>query len=161
QLATIDTAVPLDNFSLTEHVFAERNFLTNEVIAFFTKYDFRSLLPKEHVETKDFSSLKLKQIPILGAGEIRKCLELLEKNQKISLATYGERFTLTGGTLYFGGDEIYTFETSMVDMKELLREILSGKYQVIGFDLKKDLERIEAYLEGNINEVKIGQMGLF
>jgi hypothetical protein len=49
----------------------------------------------------------------------------------------------------------------MVDMKELLREILSGKYQVIGFDLKKDLERIEAYLEGNINEVKIGQMGLF
>ena len=69
QLATIDTAVPLDNFSLENHIFASREFLTSEVIAFFTAYDFRSLLPKEHVEIKDFSSLKLKQIPILSDRE--------------------------------------------------------------------------------------------
>lgn len=64
KLATIDTEVPLDNFSLEEHIFASREFLTSEVIAFFTAYDFRSLLPKEHIQTKDFSSLKLQQIPI-------------------------------------------------------------------------------------------------
>ncbi len=161
QLATINTAVPLDNFSLGEHIFAERNFLTSEVITFFTQYDFRSLLPKEHVETKDFSSLQLKQIPILGSGEIKKCLELLEENQKLSIATHGERFTLTGGTLYFGGDEIYTFETKTIDMRDFFREMLSRKYQIIGFDLKKDLERIEAYLEGNTSETQTAQMGLF
>ncbi|MDD5197698.1 MAG: 5'-3' exonuclease H3TH domain-containing protein [Candidatus Gracilibacteria bacterium] len=161
QLATIDTAVPLDNFSLDEHIFAERNFLTPEVISFFTAYDFRSLLPKEHVQTKDFSSLKLKQISLLESLEIDKCLELLKKNRKISLATYGERFSLTGGSIYFGGDEIYVFETNIVHLKPFFKEILSGNYEVIGYDLKKDLERIEAYLEGSIDEIKTGQMGLF
>ncbi|HBB26908.1 TPA: hypothetical protein DCZ36_00225 [Candidatus Gracilibacteria bacterium] len=161
KLATIDTEVPLDNFSLEEHIFASREFLTSEVIAFFTAYDFRSLLPKEHIQTKDFSSLKLQQIPIRGESEINKCLELLKKTKKISLATYGERFALLGGTLYFGGEEIYVFETAAIDMKPFFREILSGEYKIIGYDLKKDLERIEAYLNGSIGEVKTGQMGLF
>ncbi|MDD5377431.1 MAG: 5'-3' exonuclease H3TH domain-containing protein [Candidatus Gracilibacteria bacterium] len=196
QLATIDTAVPLDSFSLREHIFAERTFLTPEVIAFFTQYDFRSLLPKEHVQTKDFSSLKLKQIPILGESEIETCLKCLKKTRKISLATYGERFALSGGTLYFGGDETYVFETNMVDLKPFFKEMLSSfsdfisesgevvsespsatadggvpqpvekknqknSYQIIGYDLKKDLERIEAYLEGTSSEIKTGQMGLF
>lgn len=124
QLATIDTAVPLDNFALTDHIFAQRNFLTPEVITFFTEYDFRSLLPKEHVEIKNFSSLKLKQIPILGSSEIDKCLELLKSTKKLSLSTYGERFSLAGGSLYFGGDEIYTFETATIDLKTLFKEIL-------------------------------------
>lgn len=101
RLATIDTAVPLDKFSLAEHIFADRNFLTSEVIEFFTKYDFRSLLPKEHIQTKDFSSLKLEHIHILGESEIGKCLGIMKKTEKISLATYGERFVLSGGTLYF------------------------------------------------------------
>ncbi len=166
QLATIDTDVPLDNFSLDEHIFSERDFLSSEVIAFFTQYDFRSLLPKEHVETKDFSSLSLKQIPLSSDIEINKCLELLKKTKKLSLATYGERFTLTGGSLYFGGDEIYSFtiETGIGTRgcNPLLSEILSGDYQIIGYDLKKDLERIEAYLEGSSAlEAKYGQMGLF
>ncbi|EKD30218.1 MAG: DNA polymerase I [uncultured bacterium (gcode 4)] len=161
KLATIDTEVPLDNFSLEEHIFASREFLTSEVIAFFTAYDFRSLLPKEHIQTKDFSSLKLQQIPIRWESEINKCLELLKKTKKISLATYGERFALLGGTLYFGGEEIYVFETAAIDMKPFFREILSGEYKIIGYDLKKDLERIEAYLNGSIGEVKTGQMGLF
>jgi hypothetical protein len=30
-------------------------------------------------------------------------------------------------------------------MREILQEIISGKYEVIGYDLKIDLERIEAY----------------
>lgn len=101
QLATIDTAVPLDDFSLTEHLFAERNFVTPEVIAFFTQYDFRSLVPKEHIEIKDFSTLNLKQVPILGDSEINICLDLLKSTKKISLATYGERFSPAGGSLYF------------------------------------------------------------
>lgn len=46
-------------------------------------------------------------------------------------------------------------------MREFFREIISGKYQVIGFNLKKDLERIEAYLEGSTSEIQTGQMGLF
>lgn len=163
QLATIDTQVPLEGFSLADHIFAERNFLTPEVISFFTKYDFRSLLPKEHVETKNFSTLRLEQIPLLGSSEINKCLELLKSNKKLSLATYGERFSLTGGSLYFGGDEVYVFETNTVDLKSFFREILSltDGYQIIGYDLKKDLERIEAYLEGTSTEAKTGQMGLF
>ena len=73
-------------------------------------------------------------------------MELLKKTKKISLATYGERFALLGGTLYFGGEEIYVFETAAIDMKPFFREILSGEYKIIGYDLKKDLERIEAYL---------------
>ncbi len=161
KLATIDTSVPLDNFSLDEHIFASRDFLTGEVIEFFTKYDFRSLIPKEHIETKNFSTLKLKQIPILSESEIDICLGLLNTNKKVSLATYGERFVLSGGSLYFGGEEVYTFETNTIDMKPLFQEMISGKYQVIGHDLKKDLERIEAYLEGNVSEVRNGQMGLF
>jgi len=163
QLATIDTNVPLDNFSLTDHIFAGRNFLTPEVIAFFTEYDFRSLLPKEHVETKNFSTLRLKQIPILGNSEIHTCLELLKINKKLSLATYGERFSLSGGSLYFGGDEIYVFETNIVDLKPFFKEVVSQSddYKVIGYDIKKDLERIEAYLEGTSTEIKTGQMGLF
>lgn len=124
ELATIDTAVPLADFSLADHVFADRDFLTPEVIAFFTEYDFRSLLPKEHVETKNFSTLKLKQIPILGDIEINRCLELLKNTKKLSLATHGERFSLVGGSLYFGGDEIYVFETNTVDLRPLFKEIL-------------------------------------
>lgn len=89
------------------------------------------------------------------------CLGLLKKTKKISLATYGERFALSGGTLYFGGEEIYVFETSTIDMRPFFGEVLSGSYQVIGYDLKKDLERIEAYLEGTPSEAKTGQMGLF
>ena len=161
KLATIDTSVPLDNFSLDEHIFASRDFLTGEVIEFFTKYDFRSLIPKGHIETKNFSTLKLKQIPILSESEIDVCLNHLKTNKKVSLATYGERFILSGGSLYFGEEEIYTFETNTIDIKPLFQEMISGKYQVIGYDLKKDLERIEAYLEGNVSEVKSGQMGLF
>ncbi len=101
-LATIDTHVPLESFSLSEHIFAERDFLTSEVIEFFAKYDFRSLLPKEHVETKNFSTLKLTQIQIVSESEIYVCMKLLKDTKKVSIATYGERFTLTGGSLYFG-----------------------------------------------------------
>jgi len=68
---------------------------------------------------------------------------------------------MMGGSLYFGGDTVYTFEISVVDIKSLFIEILSGDYQVIGYDLKKDLERIEAYLEETSSEVEGGQMGLF
>ncbi|MDD2916748.1 MAG: 5'-3' exonuclease H3TH domain-containing protein [Candidatus Gracilibacteria bacterium] len=171
KLATIDTTVPLENFSLEDHLFADRDFLTKEVIDFFTQYDFRSLLPKEHVETKNFSTLKLKQIPILGDIETRhgaslsEITSLLKKSKKVSLATYGERFTLTGGSLYFGDDTIYTFETDTVDMHELLKEIISGRYEILGYDLKKDLERIEAYLEASGKDTtgrfSTGQMGLF
>lgn len=32
-------------------------------------------------------------------------------------------------------------------MRSFFQEALSGSYQIIGYDLKKDLERIEAYLE--------------
>lgn len=85
----------------------------------------------------------------------------MKKNQKISLATYGERFALSGGSLYFGGEEVYIFETTAVDMKLFFRGMLSGEYEIIGYDLKKDLERIESYLEGSVGEVKSGQMGLF
>lgn len=46
-------------------------------------------------------------------------------------------------------------------MRGFFRKVLSEEYQVIGFDLKKDLERIEAYLEGSTSEIKTGQMGLF
>ena len=140
--------------------------MTGEVIEFFTKYDFRSLVPKEHIETKDFSTLQLKQIPVLGETEIQKCHKLLNEKKKISLATYGERFTLAGGSLYFGGDEIYVFslETGLQNetgLRTLFQEIISGKFQVIGYDLKKDLERIEVYLEGNTSETTSSQMGLF
>lgn len=161
ELATIDTSVPLDNFSLDAHIFADRTFLTPEVIAFFAQYDFRSLVPKEHIEIRDFSSLSLKQTPILGESEIQKCLELLKSTKKVSLATYGERFALSGGSCYFGGEEVFLFETGTVDMRSFFREMLSEEYQVIGYDLKKDLERIEAYLEGSMSETTTGQMGLF
>ena len=43
-------------------------------------------------------------------------------------------------------------------MKDLLQEILSGKYEVIGYDLKKDLERIEAYVQNGSNEIATGQL---
>lgn len=85
----------------------------------------------------------------------------MKKTKKISLATYGERFALLGGTLYFGAEEVYVFETSVIDMKVFFQEMLSEDYRIIGYDLKKDLERIEAYLKGSVSEVKTGQMGLF
>jgi len=46
-------------------------------------------------------------------------------------------------------------------MKPFFKEIKSDDYKVIGYDIKKDLERIEAYLEGTSTEAKTGQMGLF
>lgn len=101
QLATIDTSVPLDNFSLEDHAFNSREFLTGSVIDFFSHYDFRSLMPKGHVQTKDFSSLGLKEIKILGDSETRLITSLLEDTKKISIATYGDRFSLAGGSLYF------------------------------------------------------------
>ncbi len=164
QLATIDINVPLDHFSLEDHAFNSREFLTGSVIDFFAHYDFRSLMPKEHVQTKDFSSLGLREIPILGDVETRLIASLLENTKKISIATYGDRFSLAGGSLYFSGDEIYTFETKTIDIHDFLKELIAGDYEVIGFDLKKDLERIEAYLSGSrdaINRVSTGQLGLF
>jgi len=161
QLATIDISVPLQGFSLVEHIFAGRDFIAPEVIDFFTTYDFRSLLPKEHVQTKDFSSLNLKQISITKIGQIHVCFDILKKNKKISIATYGERFALFGGTLYFWDDHIYIYETKTINMKDLLQEILSGKHEVIGYDLKKDLERIEAYVQNGSNEIATGQLWLF
>jgi len=161
QLATIDIHVPLDNFSLEDHAFSSREFITGSVIDFFSHYDFRSLLPKEHVQTKDFSSLGLRETKILGDGEIKNILSLLKDTKKISIATYGDRFSLTGGSLYLSGDKVYTFETKVTDMHDFFTELLSGDYEVIGYDLKKDLERIEAYLAGNIATSRNGQMGLF
>lgn len=161
ELATIDTHVPLENFTLSEHIFRERDFLTSEVVDFFTKYDFRSLLPKEHIETKNFSTLKLTQIQIVSDSEINACMKLLKDTKKVSIATYGERFTLTGGSLYFGGKDIYVFETNTIELQPLLKEVISGEYQVIGYDLKKDLERVEGYLDGASSEALTGQMGLF
>lgn len=162
QLATIDTNVPLDNFSLEQHIFSSRKLLTNEVIDFFIRHDFRSLLPKEYIQTKDFSSLDLKQMPIVADADIDTCLKKLRLTKKISIGTYGERFELVGGSLYFGGDEIYTFETAVIDMKSFLKEALSGQqYEIIGYNLKKDLERIETYLEGNMSNMKEWQIALF
>lgn len=46
-------------------------------------------------------------------------------------------------------------------MRPLFREMLSEKYRVVGYDLKKDLERIEAYLEEGAGNSATGQMGLF
>lgn len=147
KLATIDTEVTLENFHLQAHTFREKTFITPEVIDFFVRYDFRSLVPKEHIATKDISSLPITKIRIENEEILLECIEKLKTIKKVSIATYGDRFSLAGGSIYFGEKEIYTFETRTQEIHAFFKEMFSQEYNIIGYDIKKDLERIEAYME--------------
>lgn len=151
QLATIHTDLSVDITSFEQYSYRDKPFFTSEVIDFFTRYEFRSLLPREHAENKKFESLNLDILEITETNK-KEIQDVILSKPQISLATYGTDFSLVGGSFYLGEKEVYTFETTVTDMRDLFEKLLGSEVKIIGFELKEDLKRIRKYLEGASEE---------
>ena len=161
RLATIDVHVPINVVHLNEYAFRERPFFTPEIIAFLQRFNFRSLLPKEHDQINDITSLGLKQIELTQAVTLDELSKNITALGKVSIATYGTGFSLEGGSLYLGGNDVYQFQTDKIEMQEFFKKLLESDTEIIGYGLKEDIKRIQSYIDNFTVSSEKSQGSLF
>jgi len=136
-LATICTTIPPEDILLHIHDdFAKKQLLTEEVIAIFQKYDFRSLLPKEA-----FTSLQDEKVdlcPVLSSLELQKLSDDIFKNKKVSLGVDAPR-----KKAYFSlGKEVFEIDFSLLHESGLVQKLLSADIEIIGYGIKDDIRSL-------------------
>lgn len=149
QLASINTTLELKDFNLDNHIFSSREIYNENVIDIFKRFEFKSLIPHAHKdEIKNFSSLGLKIDKISTQQELDDLKNVLLKQEKMSISTSARNpFTLDTIDFYIGGKNIYSVSTSVIDIREVLKEIMNSDIEIISFDLKEDYKRIKSYTE--------------
>jgi len=148
KLATIDTNVDIGNFSLSDFDFTQKNLLNNDIIDFFKKLEFKSLIPKTHQEeVKDFSSLWIKVVKIEKENELESLKDKILKTWKISISTIWENsFSLNFVSIYLWEKEVYEINIERLYIKDFLNEILAADITIYWYEIKEDLKRIWGYV---------------
>lgn len=148
RLATIDINVPIAETVFESYAFTSKPFFTPEIIAFFQSYNFKSLIPKAFAEqTIDITSLDIKPIQLIEPSKLESLWSEITKTKKVAIATYGNNFSLEGGSIYLGEKDVYQFRSSDIEMGDFFAKLLASDVEIVGYGLKEDLKRIRSYLE--------------
>ncbi len=152
KLATIVTDLTIEKFS--EIPFAL--WMNNEkYITLLKWYEFRSLLPKEHLEEKKSLSKK-ESIEITSLSDLSNLLGSIRKSKKIFLSIWEDIM------VYIWVDEnIYSLDPRIMDVREFIDTLLhDNTLEIIWYDLKEDYKKLMRIQKPLDNAVE-GQGRLF
>lgn len=134
KLATIVTDLSIEKFSEIPFV----RWMNNEkYIALLKQYEFRSLLPKEHLEEKK-SIQKKELIQITSLSGLSDLLRIIEDSKKIFLTTSDD-----APVCIWVEEKIYSINPKIIDMGEFIDNILQNTtLEIVWYDLKEDYKRL-------------------
>jgi DNA polymerase-1 len=161
ELATVKLDVPLENFDIEDFKFEKKKLVNENVIEFFEKYEFNSLVWEEKVVMKlqNWNDLDLKVHIIDNDENLAKLKESCLKEKELVLDTETTSLDimdaeLTWISIYLDDERIYYINrlhywdrVSDEALKEFLSEILSSSLLIVWHNLKYDLEVLEMFLK--------------
>jgi hypothetical protein len=136
KLATIVTDLDID----IEHV-ASKNigelFSASRVIEFLKRYEFRSLVPRDHQDAKkEIEKIASREISTMD--ELHSLLLNLQNETEIILAT-----DTKGGIAISVAESLYCMDSQYLDIGPFLQFLATWKGTVLGYDLKDDLHNLD------------------
>ncbi len=162
KLATIELWVELDNFELDKFIFKWDSILNTDVIEFFKKYEFNSLLWDDHTEKLlNFDDLGLKVNIIDNDDELNKLSSLIQKYNSITLDTETTSLNyieaeLVWVSIYLDDNNIYYINrlhdwksVSDNSLSDFLKKLLESDILIVWHNLKYDLQILNLYLDWN------------
>ncbi|MDD2907410.1 MAG: 5'-3' exonuclease H3TH domain-containing protein [Candidatus Gracilibacteria bacterium] len=176
RLATVELDVKLDDFSLDNFVFKPETLLSDEVLSFFDKYEFNSLIGENGVnKLQTWRDLGLNVYIIDNDENLDKLYGTIKNSTKISLDTETTGLDimtaeLVGISIYIDDKKIYYINrmhsgktVSDEKLKEFINNIFALDLLIIGHNIKYDLEIIDRFLNSiNIkkSDNNFGQISL-
>lgn len=161
KLATIDLWVKFE-FKLDDYKFFKDNIINNDIIDFFKKYEFNSLLWEDHrEELKTWDDTWMKVLQVTSKKDLDNLLNKIKNTSEIVIDTettglnphYDE---LVWISLFIDQDNIFYINVlhegekiDIRDVQEFLEELLSLDILIIWHNLKYDLEIIKNFLKSS------------
>lgn len=167
KLATIDLDVKLEDFSLDNYLFKPEIFLNEDILSFFDKYEFNSLIWENWInKLQTWKDLWLNVYIIDNDENLDKLYSTISWVEKISFDTETTsldimKAELVGISIYIDDKRIYYInrmhywkKVSDQKLKQFLNDIFALDILIIGHNLKYDLEIIDMFLKSK-NQVRI------
>lgn len=177
RLATIELDMDLWDFDLEKFKFKPDNLLNKDVIDFFHKHEFHSLVWEDNVvEMKNWDSLGLKSHIINNKNNLDNLFKLIKTKKEIVLDTETTSLDIMEAKLvwisiYIDDEKIYYInklheweKVLDIDLKKFLNDVFSLDILIIGHNIKYDLEILELYLKWEKQSIEtsenLGQISL-
>ena len=168
QLATVKLDVPLEDFDIEDFKFEKNNLVNENVIEFFEKYEFNSLVWEEKVVMKlqNWNDLGLKVHIIDNDENLFKLKEACLNEKELVLDTETTSLDimsaeLTWISIYLDDERIYYINrlhywnrVSDEALKSFLTDILASPLLIVWHNLKYDLEVLKMFLKWEWNKNK-------
>lgn len=176
KLATIELNVDLWNFDLENYTFKPDDLVNNDVIDFFKKYEFNSLIWDDDTleSMKTFPDLWIKVHIIDDKQKLDKLYESISKEDKIVIDTETTGLNIMTAELvwvsiYLDDNRIYYINrlhnwnnVNYIDLKQFLINIFDLDILMIWHNIKYDLEIIDLFLKKeSTNSEKNSQISLW
>lgn len=157
RLATIKKDIELDNFYLEKYVFDKDSILNDNVKALFKRYEFNSLYQEEK-ELKTWKDLNLKVQIITKDSELETLLEKISQYKKVFFDTETTsleimKAQLVWVSIYLDNENIFYInhmhegeKVSTDSLKDFINKLFSMDIEIIGHNIKYDLEIINNFL---------------
>ena len=149
KLASIVIDLDLPWFNLENHLFKDIKIMTDEVIEFFKKYEFKSLIPAWHKEEiKNFATLWIGIKKPQSKIEYDEIADKIVKSGKVAISTtWSSKFELNTITFYIWEKIAYNCSSDDPNLKPFLNKLLDMDITIISFELKDDIEKIISFIE--------------
>lgn len=163
KLATIKKDIELDNFYLEKFRFDKDSILNEEIKELFKKYEFNSLYSEEK-NLKTWSDLNLTVQIISNNEQLESLKSIVSKYQKIFLDTETTSLhimeaQLVWVSIYLDDENIFYInhlhEGKKIEtqkLKDFINFLFSLDIEIIGHNIKYDLEIIEMFLSWENDE---------
>lgn len=158
QLATIKKDVELDNFYLENFRFDKDEIINEDVKEFFKKYEFKSLY-KEEKTLKTWKDFWLKVQCVTNKKDLENLKNILKNYKRLFFDTETTSLSIMEAqlvwvSLYLDDEHIYYLNVLHEgeqlwydDTKQFLEFLFALDIEIVGHNLKYDLEIIEIFLQ--------------
>lgn len=163
RLATLKKDVDLGNFYLEKYKFNKDNILNDEVKYLFKKYEFNSLY-SEKKDLKTWKDLDLKVKIIKNDKNLEELKNIIWKFDKVFFDTETTSLNIMQADLvwisiYLDDKNIFYInfwhdwdKVSREKLKDFIKYLFALDIEIIGHNIKYDLEIIESFLNSKIWE---------
>lgn len=164
KLATLACDMELPWFDIEDYVFSSERIQTPEVFSFFQELEFFSLLKNTPSTRKKWTDL-WKKIQIIwdeqGLHDLKKkilwCTRIVLDTETTSLDV--REAELVGVSILLWEDDIFYInllhtwpQVSPTQVQDFLKQLLQSELEIIGHNLKYDLQIIQIFLEKDFSQ---------
>lgn len=159
QLATIKLDVPLENFNIENFKFDEKNIVNKNILTFFEKYEFNSLVWDEWTTKLESCKDLWLDVHIIDNNEdLEKLKETCLNEKEIVLDTETTSLNimkteLVWISIYIDDERIYYInklhfwnKVSLLALQNFVQDILNSDILIVWHNLKYDLEVLDMFL---------------